>query len=272
MPSSPTPKTTTSFGLGSPRPAFSIPQTGAAPGSPDRHGLEPRFAPRPYTPRFRSRRPVRKPRRRRNLVRGRRPSPAPHAPALATRRRRPDSACHRPPPRRQRPALGWDLRGRRFPYRRRGPHLAAPIVTVWSLASHRGPTRRASDLAGLFESRDGGETWSEVEGLRQHPTRPHWQPGGAGLTLHAIVPHPEDNDQLWVGISAAGVFHTADGGRTWQPRSSRSGASLRTAALHAALPISPACSKAATAAKPGPRSKAFASTPRARTGNPAAPA
>jgi photosystem II stability/assembly factor-like uncharacterized protein len=25
-------------------------------------------------------------------------------------------------------------------------------------------------------------------------------------------------DQIWVGISAAGVFHTADGGRTWEPR------------------------------------------------------
>jgi photosystem II stability/assembly factor-like uncharacterized protein len=94
----------------------------------------------------------------------------------------------------------------------------APIVTVWSLAWRRGRLYAGVQPAGLFESRDGGETWSEVEGLRQHPTRPQWQPGGAGLTLHAIVPHPEDDDQLWVGISAAGVFHTADGGRTWQPR------------------------------------------------------
>ena len=56
------------------------------------------------------------------------------------------------------------------------------------------------------------------KGSAQHPSRPHWQPGGGGLILHSIVPHPEDDDQLWVGISSAGVFYTADGGQTWQPR------------------------------------------------------
>ena len=32
------------------------------------------------------------------------------------------------------------------------------------------------------------------------------------------MPHPDDDEQIWVGISAAGVFHTADGGETWEPR------------------------------------------------------
>jgi photosystem II stability/assembly factor-like uncharacterized protein len=72
--------------------------------------------------------------------------------------------------------------------------------------------------AGLFESRDGGQSWRHVAGLRDHPTRPHWQPGGAGLILHSLVPHPRDDRQLWVGISSAGVFHSADGGESWEPR------------------------------------------------------
>lgn len=38
------------------------------------------------------------------------------------------------------------------------------------------------------------------------------------MILHALVPHPADERQLWVGISAAGVFHTADGGESWEPR------------------------------------------------------
>src|SRR5205807_445154 len=40
-------------------------------------------------------------------------------------------------------------------------------------------------------------------------------PGGGGLCLHSIVPHPSDTRQMWVAISSAGTFYTADGGVTW---------------------------------------------------------
>jgi photosystem II stability/assembly factor-like uncharacterized protein len=70
----------------------------------------------------------------------------------------------------------------------------------------------------LFRSDDQGATFTHVEGLQKHPSRPEWNPGGAGLILHSIVPARDDPEQLWIGISAAGVFHTADGGRTWEPR------------------------------------------------------
>ncbi len=43
-------------------------------------------------------------------------------------------------------------------------------------------------------------------------------PGGGGLILHAIVPHPDDERRLWVAISTGGVFHSADGGETWEAR------------------------------------------------------
>jgi photosystem II stability/assembly factor-like uncharacterized protein len=57
-----------------------------------------------------------------------------------------------------------------------------------------------------------------VAGLTDHPSRKDWQPGGGGLILHAIASHPTDPQRLWVGVSTAGVFHTADGGATWEPR------------------------------------------------------
>ena len=94
----------------------------------------------------------------------------------------------------------------------------APIKAVWSLAKSGASLYAGVDPAGLFRSDDGGETWSHLAGLRNHPSRPHWNPGGAGLILHSLLPHPDDDRRLWVGISAAGVFHTADGGETWETR------------------------------------------------------
>lgn len=98
------------------------------------------------------------------------------------------------------------------------PEGETPIKAVWSLAKSGGSLYAGVDPAGLFRSDDGGETWSHLAGLRNHPSRPHWNPGGAGLILHSLLPHPDDAKRLWIGISAAGVFHTADGGETWETR------------------------------------------------------
>ena len=94
-----------------------------------------------------------------------------------------------------------------------------PVKSVWSLATGRGAALYAGvEPAGLFRSDDHGETWRHIEGLSESPTRASWQPGGGGLILHSIVPHPVNEKQIWVGVSTAGVFHTADGGMTWAPR------------------------------------------------------
>ena len=101
-----------------------------------------------------------------------------------------------------------------------------PVKSAWSLAAGKasegdsgpGPLYAGVEPAGLFRSDDGGDTWQHVSGLRDHPSRPDWNAGGGGLILHSLVLHPEDEDQLWVGISAAGVFHTADGGKTFTAR------------------------------------------------------
>jgi photosystem II stability/assembly factor-like uncharacterized protein len=93
-----------------------------------------------------------------------------------------------------------------------------PIKSVWSVASGPGALYAGVEPAGLFRSDDRGESWHHIAGLQSHPSRPHWQPGGAGLILHSVVPHPQDRRQLWVAISAVGVFHTADGGERWEAR------------------------------------------------------
>jgi len=71
--------------------------------------------------------------------------------------------------------------------------------------------------AALFRSTDGGESWQELSGLREHRTGPSWQPGAGGMCLHTILAHPTDDQRLYVAISAAGAFRTDDGGKTWLP-------------------------------------------------------
>ena len=93
-----------------------------------------------------------------------------------------------------------------------------PVKSGWSVAVGDGAVYAGVQPAGLFRSDDGGASWTHLDGLQKHPSRPEWNPGGAGLILHSIVLHPQDADQVWIGISAAGVFHTADGGKTWEPR------------------------------------------------------
>ena len=100
-----------------------------------------------------------------------------------------------------------------------GDDAPEPVKTVWSLAT--GPVGEiygGVEPAGLFRSDDRGATWSHLHGLRDHETQSTWQPGAGGLILHTIVPHPEDPQRTWIGISSVGVFETTDGGSTWEPR------------------------------------------------------
>lgn len=92
------------------------------------------------------------------------------------------------------------------------------VDALWSLAFSHGRLYAGAKPAGLFASDDGGTNWEPVSGLSEHPTRESWQPGGAGLVLHTILDDPAAAGRLWVGISAAGVFATEDGGASWERR------------------------------------------------------
>jgi photosystem II stability/assembly factor-like uncharacterized protein len=70
--------------------------------------------------------------------------------------------------------------------------------------------------AALFRTTDGGSSWEEVAGLRQHGSGPAWQPGAGGMCLHTILLDPNDPARLLVAISAAGVFRSGDAGVTWE--------------------------------------------------------
>ncbi len=71
--------------------------------------------------------------------------------------------------------------------------------------------------AALFKTTDGGKSWTELAALREHASGPKWQPGAGGMCLHTIIIDPRDPDRICVAISAAGVFRTDDGGKSWRP-------------------------------------------------------
>jgi BNR/Asp-box repeat len=71
--------------------------------------------------------------------------------------------------------------------------------------------------AALFKTTDGGQTWNELPGLRRHESGPSWGPGAGGLCLHTIIVDPSNRDRIWIAISAAGVFRSDDGGKSWRP-------------------------------------------------------
>ncbi len=110
------------------------------------------------------------------------------------------------------------------------------FTQVWSLSHAHGTLYAGTKPAGLLASRDGGRSWSRVQGLTDHPSAKDWNPGAAGLVLHTIVPHPVDPAKMWVGISAAGVFATEDGGASWERRNRLSNAGACEGHSHPAGP------------------------------------
>lgn len=91
---------------------------------------------------------------------------------------------------------------------------------MWSLARDGGRLLAGAKPAALYESHDAGATWARLPALNELPGAEEWMPGAAGLTLHTIL--VGGDGRIWVGISAAGVFASEDGGASWQARMRRS--------------------------------------------------
>jgi photosystem II stability/assembly factor-like uncharacterized protein len=130
----------------------------------------------------------------------------------------------------------WDQVGSDFRYEGEvGDHLwydGTPRPWEFKRIWHLEPSRDDPDLvyagaedAALFTTTDGGQTWAELPGLRQHTSGPKWQPGAGGMCLHTIILDPVTPGRIFTAISAAGAFRSDDSGVTWQPinRGLRSG-------------------------------------------------
>jgi photosystem II stability/assembly factor-like uncharacterized protein len=73
---------------------------------------------------------------------------------------------------------------------------------------------------GLFRSDDGGQSWSLVRGLWDHPKRREWFGGGYDWPgIHSICVDPRDAARVLVAISSGGAWLTEDGGESFAVRS-----------------------------------------------------
>lgn len=95
------------------------------------------------------------------------------------------------------------------------------LKAIWHLAA--GPADEPDTLyagidpAGLFVSRDRGQSWSGVDSLNFHPTRSTWEPAKGGFSMHSIHHCPGAPERLYAAVSAGGVYRSDDRGGSWQP-------------------------------------------------------
>ena len=92
------------------------------------------------------------------------------------------------------------------------------LERIWVIrpGERDGQLYAGGDPGILFESDDGGASWRLNDALWNEPSRSDWNPGGGGLCLHSIVTWPGDPDRLACAISAAGIWLTEDGGKSWR--------------------------------------------------------
>jgi photosystem II stability/assembly factor-like uncharacterized protein len=112
----------------------------------------------------------------------------------------------------------WELSSEGIGY----PDGELKLSKITGLSAAHGRVRVGAEAAGVFESTDGGATWSLVSTLDGQPGRGSWndpskQPPGH-LGMAAILPHPDEPDRYWVVVQGYGIFETADGGGSWEPR------------------------------------------------------
>jgi photosystem II stability/assembly factor-like uncharacterized protein len=78
------------------------------------------------------------------------------------------------------------------------------------------------EAPGIFESRDGGETFSLLSTLAGQPGSESWddpanQPPGH-LGISGFVTDRDDSDRFFAVVQGVGAFETEDGGSSWTPR------------------------------------------------------
>jgi hypothetical protein len=96
------------------------------------------------------------------------------------------------------------------------------VKQIWSLETggrnEKGTLWAGTIPGALFNSRNGGDSWTLVESLWNRPERKEWFGGGYDQPgIHSICVDPRDARRVAVALSSGGVWVTTDSGAGWQP-------------------------------------------------------
>jgi photosystem II stability/assembly factor-like uncharacterized protein len=96
------------------------------------------------------------------------------------------------------------------------------VSKVSSLAARNGRVLVGVEAPGIFESKDGGETFSLLSTLEGQPGSEGWddpanQPPGH-LGISALMLDKDHDSRFWAIVQGIGVFETTDDGESWTPR------------------------------------------------------
>lgn len=108
----------------------------------------------------------------------------------------------------------FDMWGRPLPW---------STVRVWALAAggddEPGVLWCGTLPGGLFKSHDHGDSWEMQRALWDHPMRQKWMGGGADLPgIHSICVDLRNSQHVTIAVSTGGLWHTTDGGGSWEQR------------------------------------------------------
>ena len=119
------------------------------------------------------------------------------------------------------PDLGetWELSSEGLAYDADGGRKVSKVST---LAAKNGRLLAGVEAPGIFESRDGGVTWSQLTTLEGQPGSEGWddpanQPPGH-LGISALMFDTEEPSRFWAIVQGVGLFETQDDGTSWTPR------------------------------------------------------
>jgi photosystem II stability/assembly factor-like uncharacterized protein len=119
------------------------------------------------------------------------------------------------------PDLGetWTLSSEGLAYE---PESGRRVSKVSTLAARDGRVLVGAEAPGIFESRDGGQTWSALSTLAGQPGSEAWddpasQPPGH-LGISALLFDRDDPARFWAIVQGVGLFETTDDAQTWTPR------------------------------------------------------
>lgn len=97
------------------------------------------------------------------------------------------------------------------------PVPTEPVSAV-AASAETGRVYAGTMPARVYASEDRGETWTELVGFQEVPSREKWYNRDVDVHVRSLGAHPDAPNRVVAGIDGGGVHVSVDGGLTWSER------------------------------------------------------